>query len=429
MWSALSTQHSALSTQHSALSTQHSALSTQHSALCTLHLGLSKNRFLDFFRAGFVGIALLLFATLSSGTCTYWAYDLTGSRFTADSREGLCQSALSQVATYYSCGSTVDYLGIVSDPMQPHGLCSFSWSGDKYDPITNTCNSAGVKVPIQLECTADTYLSIKGDNEIRPKGAEGKDGKSTLELIAKVMEGSTPKAGVAVTFAVEVEPNTGGHDHHDASRPKGLVNGKLTASGVTEANGEIKVTFQASQIAGTHVVAAVCESCTNKSVTKNVDVKVPDLVPFLVLPLAGMQWNPNGVGDTPQHTDNHYLTMAATYRMLEIASKFKKIWPSAPQLTLNDASLKWGGKFDIDGSWEANPRRHAEHRLGDNVDVRANTRPGNVPSDIRKVVLRWLRDETTAEDKIPADLTIRSVNPLHEGIGEANEHFHLRLGN
>ena len=29
----------------------------------------------------------------------------------------------------------------------------------------------------------------------RPKGAEGKDGKSTLELIAKVMEGSTPRRG------------------------------------------------------------------------------------------------------------------------------------------------------------------------------------------------------------------------------------------
>jgi hypothetical protein len=259
----------------------------------------------------------------------------------------------------------------------------------------------------------------------RPKGAEGKDGKSTHELIAKVMQGSTPKAGVAVTFAVEPIANSGGHDHHDASRPKG----KVTAnSPVTDANGEIKVTFQASQMAGTHVVAAVCSSCTNTSVTKNIDVKVPDLVPFLVLPLSGMQWNPNGVGDTPQHSQNHFLTMAATFRMLEVASKYKKIWPDAPQLTLNDASLEWGGKFDIDGTWEVNPKKHAEHRLGDNIDIRANTRPGNVPSDIRKVVFRWLRDESTEEDKIPVDLKIRSVNPLHEGAGLPNEHFHLRLG-
>ena len=271
-----------------------------------------------------------------------------------------------------------------------------------------------------------TLTLAPNQKDPRPLKAEGNDGKSTHELIATVMEGSTPKAGVAVTFGVEVEANSGGHDHHDASRPKGEVKAN---SHTTDAKGEIKVTFQASQIAGKHVVAAVCRSCTNTSVTKNVDVKVPDLVPFLVLPLSGMQWNPNGVGDTPQHTDNHYLTMAATYRMLEIASKFKKIWPTAPQLTLNDASLKWGGKFDIDGTWEVNPRKHAEHRLGDNIDIRANTRPGNVPSDIRKVVFRWLRDESTKEDEIPVDLKIRSVNPLHEGAGLPNEHFHLRLGN
>jgi hypothetical protein len=109
----------------------------------------------------------------------------------------------------------------------------------------------------------------------RPKGTETKDAKSTYELIAKVTENGNPKSGVAVTFAVEVEANSGGHDHHDASRPKGKVNGALTASGVTEANGEIKVTFQASEFAGTHVVAAACSTCTNTSATRNVDVKVP----------------------------------------------------------------------------------------------------------------------------------------------------------
>ncbi len=305
-----------------------------------------------------------------------------------------------------------------------------------YQPTSNPPETTGLR----LQCLYENFYPVPSQSltltltptpnqtppDPRPKGAEGKDGKSTLELVAKVMEGSAPKAGVAVTFAVEVAANSGGHDHHDATRPKG----KVTAnSPVTDANGEIKVTFQASQVAGTHVVVAFCSSCTNTSVINNVDVKVPGLVPFLVLPFNAPQWNTTGVGGTVQHASNHFLTVAATYRMLEIASKYKQIWPTAPQLTLNDASLEWGGKFDIDGTWETNPRRHAEHRLGDNIDIRANTRPGAVPSDIREEVLRWFRKSSTKKDNISPDYVIESVNPLHEGIGEANEHFHLRLGN
>jgi hypothetical protein len=123
------------------------------------------------------------------------------------------------------------------------------------------------------------------------------------------------------------------------------------------------------------------------------------------------------------------LTTAATYRLLEIASKYKKIWPAAPPLTLNDGSIKWGGKFDIDGTWDRSKARHAEHRIGDNIDIRANGNLGSVPANVRLAVKRWLENRSKDEDNIPEELSIESVNPLHEGIGEENEHFHLRLGN
>ena len=116
-------------------------------------------------------------------------------------------------------------------------------------------------------------------------------------------------------------------------------------------------------------------------------------------------------------------------RLLGISQKFNSIWPDAPRLTLNDASLQWGGKFDIPGTWETNPNVHAEHRIGDNIDVRANAAPGAVPSAIRAKVFRWFRNESTVEDNIPPEFVIESVNPLREGIGKTNEHFHLRLGN
>ena len=44
-------------------------------------------------------------------------------------------------------------------------------------------------------------------------------------------------------------------------------------------------------------------------------------------------------------------------------------------------------------------------------------------------VFRWLGDKSLTEDNISDDFVIDDMNPLHEGIGTANEHFHLRLGN
>lgn len=272
-------------------------------------------------------------------------------------------------------------------------------------------------------CSADSQISLSGGREIRPNGTGG---NSSAELTARVTQGTTPKAGVAVQFTTEVTANSGGHDHHDASRPKGAL---APTTGTTDANGEIKFQFTATQIAGTHSITASCNNCANKTATEKVIVKVPDLVNIFAVPYRDAQWAIPGIGQDARHTDNHYLTVAAATRMLDISRKFQKIWPTAPKLRLNDASLVWGGKLDIPGTWQQNPRAHAEHRVGDNIDIRANTAPGAVPADIRDAVFRWLRRTGRPEDNVPIDFLIESVNPLHEGIGSTNEHFHLRLGN
>ena len=279
-------------------------------------------------------------------------------------------------------------------------------------------DSYGVCVPP----AANLSITLLGMAETRP---EKTNGSSTTELTAKVASNGQSKSGVAVAFSVEVVDKSGGHDHSDTNRPKG----KLSATGgVTDANGEAKVVFQAPQIAGKYVVTASCNGCTAPA-TRDILVRVPDLVNIFTLPFRDSQWAYPGIGQTGEHLDQHYLTVAAATRMLDISRKFQKIWPAAPKLTLNDASLVWGGKFDIAGSWERNPRAHAEHRIGDNIDIRANTALGAVPANIRAAVVRWLRKTSKPEDNIPPEFVIESVNPLHEGIGTANEHLHLRLGN
>lgn len=286
--------------------------------------------------------------------------------------------------------------------------------GTTYSSALNICEQQAV----------ETTLSLTGLGEPRPAGTGG---ISTVELIAKVMQGGNPMPGIAVSFSVDVTATSGGHDHDDASRPKGNLSG---AQGTTDANGEVKLTFTAPQVAGIHTIKAICSSCSNSLATKEIQVKVPELLAIFTLPFRDAQWAYPGIGQVPgRHSDNHYLTVAAVTRLLGLTQKFNRIWPDAPRLTLNDASLAWGGKFDIPATWERNPRAHAEHRVGDNIDVRANAAPGAVPANIRKVVFRWLRDESLPEDNIPPEFVIESVNPLHEFIGTTNEHFHLRLGN
>jgi hypothetical protein len=273
-----------------------------------------------------------------------------------------------------------------------------------------------------------TTIQLSGPTETRPAQTGG---NSTATITAKVTSGGQPKAGVAVALALEVVENSGGHDHDSAARPKG----KLTpSSGVTDANGEVKVIFQASQVAGEHIIAASCTGC-QAAVSHDIKVKVPDLVDLFKLKFRGAFAYP-GVGTTTQHISNHWLTWDAAYRMFEISRKYSTIWPNAPgkpplRLTLNDMSLEWGGKFDIEGGWEARADEHGEHRLGQNVDIRANTLEGAIPKAIRPLVDRWFDKRSLRSDGIRPDLVIESVDSIWE-YSEGNskkEHFHLRLGN
>jgi hypothetical protein len=320
----------------------------------------------------------------------------------------------------------VSFYDRVTQLLGPSDKCAFPERSNrwKFSGTNVLRGSSGLFCLSQIDQAKTLSLTVLSPvaKEIRPAGTTG---NSVAELIAKVADGTTPKAGVAVSFTADVAAKSGGHDHGEASRPKGKLS---LAQGTTDANGEVKVTFTAPQIAGIHTIKATCVNCTNSPASAEIKVKVPDLLNIFTLPFRDPNWAYPGVGKTDEHADNHYLTVAAAARMLDISRKYQKIWPTAPKLTLNDASLVWGGKFDIKGTWERNPKAHAEHRIGDNIDIRANNASGAVPANIRGVVFRWLRNTSRPADNIPADFVIDTVDPLHESIGDINEHFHLRLG-
>jgi hypothetical protein len=90
----------------------------------------------------------------------------------------------------------------------------------------------------------------------------------------------------------------------------------------------------------------------------------------------------------------------------------RKYTVTPPVLHVNDASLEWGGKFDLSGGWTG---PHVEHRHGTVVDVRANNQSTAIP-------VENFDEFISRADDYGADAYLESPT-----VGR--RHFHLRLLN
>lgn len=263
---------------------------------------------------------------------------------------------------------------------------------------------------------ANEKISLSGLAETRPAGTGG---KATVDLTAIVTQGGNPKAGVAVSFSEDVTPNSGGHEHHDVDRPRGRLSG---VQGATDANGEVKLIFTAPEVAGIHTVKATCASCSNTSATKEIQVKVPDLIH-----IPADSQTPSRyvfVGQTSKHPKSHFVTNDSWETLQLVIDTFIALgWG---QVGINDASIEWGGMFDIEGKWLQKYMNsngiwvtggHAEHRNGEQVDV-SFSRPASVSMQLRKNAFHEVCNKNRT-----------SLSPdilWHQTDGYA-PHFHLYL--
>lgn len=239
--------------------------------------------------------------------------------------------------------------------------------------------------------------------ETRPASTGG---VSIAALVAKVTLGGAPKPGVVLGFSVDVTSNSGGHDH-DINRPKGTLS---ATQGTTDANGEVKLTFQAPEAAGTHTFKANCASCSNSPATKEIQVKVPNLVEML--PDTAKPATYTLVGATGNHKSNHWFTTSAGGVLQKVAdAMFKTGWGA---VGVNDGSLMWGGLFDIKGGWTPS---HHEHRVGSEVDLSV-TNPRNVTDEQKK---------KTYAELCKKDNTAFSIQTLWHQDDGYPEHFHMYL--
>ena len=267
--------------------------------------------------------------------------------------------------------------------------------------ITSVSNTGYICVQNNL------IITLSGGSAVEPSNGST---IKTLPFIATVIDQNTgqPTANpVPVHISLKVDPISGGHDHGNSTRPRGGIAEVQTCTSDAECwsnqtvNGAVVFNFNPTDVSGTHTITATCDGCSNTA-TANVDVKVDGLeqIPNSVF-YTLTETNGRVIGAvTGNHTDNHYLTPTAASVIRQIAisysteqqfklpdpiTKMRTVAP--PLLHLNDASLKWGGLFDICAISNACPSLgviawdtpHSEHRRGTVVDIRANAADGSIP--------------------------------------------------
>jgi hypothetical protein len=252
-----------------------------------------------------------------------------------------------------------------------------------------TVNSA---VPYRYSATRKTCerevpdtltITLSGGTEVEPSNGED---KRTLPFIATVIDQSTQKPttnSVEVRISLKVnDPKSGGHDHGDSTRPRGGIAEEKVCASDNECwkkktvNGAVVFNFNAPEASGTYTISATCEGCSNTA-TKPVDVKVNESKdPGWDHLTASSDYALVGGETGKKHHDNHYLTATASAHLKRLVREYNLAYPAGPVLYLNDASLVWGGRFDISGNWAGD---HKNHRKGVVIDIRANQDPTAIP--------------------------------------------------
>ncbi|MEX1277269.1 MAG: hypothetical protein WEE20_15130, partial [Bacteroidota bacterium] len=115
--------------------------------------------------------------------------------------------------------------------------------------------------------------------------------------------------------------------------------------------------------------------------TVQLTVRVPDLVDFSQINTH--IWNLTGA-IAGKHADNHWCTEKILDSLVAAVIDFYS-WSGSEEnegrfivLAINDMTLRWGGVFDIDGTWNLN-EKHSFHRVGLSVDI--NRDPGGLRLD------------------------------------------------
>ncbi|MBI5891353.1 MAG: hypothetical protein HZB47_11860 [Nitrosomonadales bacterium] len=300
---------------------------------------------------------------------------------------------------------------LVTNPIRPlcaatdaNGVSTYS-EPQFADPVN--CNG-----PYCATCPIKPTIELADASEVEPS--------NSLPFLVTVNSQETCPP-VNVKISLKVDPRSGGHEHGDSKRPRGDIQGIHCDSDDTcwsspAASGAVVFSFTAPEASGIHTITATCDECSNSPQSVTVDVKVKGLKPIPPSGLYALYEKDGSVigAVAGRHPSNHYLQPAAANKLLIIAINYHHRYPKDPVIHVNDASLMWGGVFDIDTEAEWN-EPHEEHKRGSVVDIRANSKDGAIPPANFDAFMQLAKD--------------RRVHARIHSPGESNQHFHVRLLN
>ena len=336
-------------------------------------------------------------------------------------------------------------------------MCSDGITYQDVDVPVANCKCDGSSDP---SCVKEETYTI----QLEPKSATLEPSTAALNtktaqdfIVTVTGDKNGVKAGATITIKADVEQGSGGHIHTDnLQRPKGYLGRDLSATlcdpnalqpqacitGTTDAKGQFAFVFSAPEPSGKHTITATCDVCKNNQDQAKISVKVEGLVS-----LSGNSTDYVLVGDTPTHSDNHYLTPTAKALAERLAIEYRKKFPKDPRLHFNDASLIDGGVLDIcteketsedcayylhyapicelqpNGTYACSwSRPHIEHRRGSVIDVRANNIKPKAPNYSTSIPKRNEQEFLDLAYKLGINTGSRPHSP-----NSSNRHWHIRL--
>ncbi|HID37524.1 MAG TPA: hypothetical protein EYP39_09175 [Ghiorsea sp.] len=197
--------------------------------------------------------------------------------------------------------------------------------------------------------------------------------KTAINLLVSNTQGQLVD-GANVTLTVErASTRFGGHNHDAATvsasnRPVGTV-----SSPIGQGQGVYTSTYTASEFAAEDKIRAKLNylGCNADVVSSTISSQVFPLS-FLAVPppheaIGGTNkhFGPNRKGFTTSPDNNHWVTLKTNNTMSYLMNLYSIKYGAG--LYVNDASLPFGGKFDVNGSWSGS---HGLHRRGIDLDIR-----------------------------------------------------------
>jgi hypothetical protein len=296
---------------------------------------------------------------------------------------------------------------------------SWQWAGTQVSPevlyvggpcvgTTNVNEQGSTTINWLSNPISSSYtVTLSGLAPVQPSPTALAAPPNTLAITATVTDSNENVVpGVDVHLVLSAVNSSGGHQHGDdmSQLRTGTFPGfaNTTYDVTTDATGSAATTFYAPSVSGTVLITATCESVTCTQAGPNsINLMVAGLVSLQSPALDFIL-----VGNIAPHIDSHYLTPQAILKAKQLAHLWHTLYPDIPRLAFNDASLEWGGTFDLDSDWVG---PHAEHRAGVVIDVRANG------------------DITTAIPQAYYGVFNQYVKQLGGNTLFEGDHFHVRL--